>query len=120
MAGEISFISVGVGDLARGRAFYGALLGWGFEETPGGLVVAGAGVAAGMHGGDAGASPYVFFRADDLDAGLARVEALGGRREPVDHEDGGAEEVARFGRFALCRDDQGSLVGLHEPPAGGG
>ena len=119
MAGEVSFISVGVGDLARGRGFYGGLFGWGFEEARGGLVISGAGVAAGIHGGDAGASPYVFFRVDDLDAALARVEGLGGGREPVDHEGGDAEEAARFGRFALCRDDQGSVFGLHEPPAGG-
>jgi predicted enzyme related to lactoylglutathione lyase len=117
MAGEVSFISVGVGDLARGGAFYGALLGWAFEEVRGGLVVAGAGVPAGIHGGDPGASPYVFFRVDDLDAALARVAGLGGRRDAVDHEGGDAEEAARFGRFALCRDDQGSGFGLHEPPA---
>jgi predicted enzyme related to lactoylglutathione lyase len=121
MAGEVSFISIGVGDVPRGAAFYGGLLGWAFEETRGGLVIGGAGVGAGMHGGDAGASPYVFFRVDDLDAALARVEELGGAREPVgeDHGGGDAEEIARFGRFALCRDDQGSAFGLHELPGAG-
>jgi hypothetical protein len=34
--------------------------------------------------------------------------------------DGDAEAVARFGRFKLCRDDQGSRFGLHQPPAAGG
>jgi predicted enzyme related to lactoylglutathione lyase len=119
MAGEVSFISIGVGELPRGRAFYGGLFGWGFEEVAGGLVVSGAGVGAGIHGGDEGASPYVFFRVDDLDAALARVHELGGAREPVEGDHGGGEEeVARFGRFALCRDDQGSSFGLHQPPAG--
>src|SRR5262245_47080397 len=116
MAGEVSFISVGVGDAARGAAFYGGLLGWAFEETRGGLAISGAGVEAGIHGGDPGASPYVFFRVDDLDAALARVEELGGAREPVGEDHGGDEEAERFGRFALCRDDQGSAFGLHEPP----
>lgn len=33
-------------------------------------------------------------------------------------EDGGdsEESAARFGRFKLCRDDQGSAFGLHELP----
>lgn len=26
------------------------------------------------------------------------------------------ESVVRFGRFRLCRDDQGSPFGLHQPP----
>ena len=43
---------------------------------------------------------------------------LGGGPEPaVDEEHGDAEQEARFGRFALCRDDQGSTFGLHEPSA---
>lgn len=29
-----------------------------------------------------------------------------------------AESVARFGRFTLCHDDQGSAFGLHQPPQG--
>ncbi|MDR6414444.1 hypothetical protein J2808_001172 [Pseudarthrobacter sulfonivorans] len=30
------------------------------------------GVPGGLHGGDQGAVPYLFFRVDDLDAALAR------------------------------------------------
>jgi predicted enzyme related to lactoylglutathione lyase len=116
VAGEVSFISIGVGDVERGAAFYGGLLGWAFEETRGGLVISGGGVGAGMHGGDAGASPYVFFRVDDIEAALARVQELGGSREPAGEGHGDDEAVERFGRFALCRDDQGSGFGLHEPP----
>jgi predicted enzyme related to lactoylglutathione lyase len=33
MAGEASFFSVGVGDVARAKAFYGELLGWAFEDV---------------------------------------------------------------------------------------
>jgi uncharacterized protein len=29
---------------------------------------------------------------------------------------GDPDKVARFGRFVLCRDDQGSSFGLHKPP----
>ena len=119
MAGEVSFFSIGVGDVPRAKTFYGGLLGWTFEDRSGGSVIVGAGSAGGIHGGDEGASPYVFFRVDDLDAAVARVGELGGAPEPPgDERDGDEEEVARFGRFVLCRDDQGSRFGLHEPPAG--
>ena len=116
MAGEPSWFEIGVGDVERGRAFYGALLGW--ELTPfgeGGLVIGTPGAGGGMHGGDAGATATTFFRVDDLDASLARVEALGGERVMIDEGDEG--DATRLGRFAICRDDQGSLFGLHEPPA---
>jgi predicted enzyme related to lactoylglutathione lyase len=112
MHGELSFFELGVIDVDRGRAFYGHLFGWEFAgdgtiETPN--------VAGGMHGDDPGAGPLLFFRVDDLDAASARVRELGGElSDGVGGDD--AETVARFGRFAMCKDDQGSSFGLHEPP----
>ena len=72
-------------------------------------------VPGGIHGGDTGASPYLFFRVDDIDAALARVRELCG---VVVHHDSSHDPVsiARFGQFALCKDDQGSSFGLHQPP----
>ena len=119
MAGEVSFFELGVEDPAKGRAFYEGLFGWEFEPGPsggGGHAVRTPGVPGGMHGGDAGANPYIFFRIDDMDAALDRVLELGGS---VDHMDidGDEESQARYGRFKFCRDDQGSAFGLHQPPA---
>jgi len=51
-----------------------------------------------------------------MDAALERVRELGGTVEEADVGDDEAS-VARFGRFKLCRDDQGSPFGLHQPPA---
>lgn len=118
MNGELAYIELGVKDADAGRAFYGDLFGWAFEAGPsdGGYQITIPNVRGGMHGGDAGASPYVFFAVDDMDAALARVRELGGSVDEVDVE-GDAESVARFGRFRLCRDNQGSPFGLHEPPA---
>ncbi len=120
MAGEIRFFELGVEDVERGRAFYEGLFGWRFERGPSGegWTIATDGAPGGMHGGDASASPYVFFAVDDIDAALARVRELGGEVDEIDIE-GDADSVARFGRFKLCRDDQGSPFGLHEPPRGG-
>ncbi|MEU2432765.1 VOC family protein [Streptomyces sp. NPDC007861] len=120
MAGEISFFELGVDDAQKARTFYGGLFGWTFEPVPpgSGFSITTATVPGGVHGADAEASPYLFFKVDDLDAALARVVALGGAVEPGP---GGADEdpgtVARFGRFRFCRDDQGSPFGLHQPPA---
>ncbi len=48
---------------------------------------------------------------------IDRVRELGGEVDDVNVE-GDEESIARFGRFKLCRDDQGSGFGLHEPPSG--
>lgn len=114
MSGEVSFFEIGVEDVLGGRAFYGALFGWAFADGPnGGAVIEGSSVPAGLHGDDRGASPYLFLRVDDLEATVGRVRELGGA---VETHDDSAESVARFGRFALCVDDQGSRFGLHQPP----
>lgn len=117
MAGELAFFELGVGDTERGRAFYEGLFGWKFEPGPSGrgFVITAPNVTGGMHGGDAGAAPYVFFAVDDLDAAIARVRELGGDVEEIDVE-GDADSTATFGRFKLCRDDQGSPFGLHQAP----
>ena len=117
MAGELAFFELGVGDAEKGRAFYEGLFGWGFVAGPSGegWVIATPNVPGGMHPGDAGASPYVFFAVDDIDAAVARVQELGGAVEDMDVE-GDASSQAKFGRFRICRDDQGSPFGLHQRP----
>ena len=116
MSGEVSFIEFGATDAMTARSFYGKLFGWSFEPGPsgGGYAIDGAGVPAGVHSGDAGAAPYVFFRVDDLDAAAATVERLGGSVEALPDAD--EASIVTFGEFRLCRDDQGSPFGLHRPP----
>jgi len=117
MAGELSFFELGVEDPDRGRVFYQGLFGWSLEPGPTGqgFAIGTPNVPGGLHGGDPGATPYVFFRVDNLDQALDRVRELGGEAEATEM-DGDEESIARFGRFRLCRDDQGSRFGLHEPP----
>ncbi|MGH8823538.1 MAG: VOC family protein [Jiangellaceae bacterium] len=117
MAGDLAFFELGVQDVEKGRVFYEGLFGWTFDPGPsgGGFVISTPNVPGGMHGGDAGATPLVFFRVDDMEAALVRVRELGGKVDDTDVE-GDDESVARFGRFNLCTDDQGSPFGLHQPP----
>jgi predicted enzyme related to lactoylglutathione lyase len=116
MAGELSFFELGVEDVERGRAFYEGLFGWRFEPTGGGFAIAAPNVPGGIHGGDRGGGPYVFFQVDDLEAALERVRELGGAVDEPDEDGDDEATVARFGRFRQCRDDQGSSFGLHQPP----
>jgi uncharacterized protein len=102
MAGELSFFELGVQDAERGRAFYEGLFGWRFAPGP--------------SGEDEGSAPYVFFAVDDIEAAMERVRELGGVVDEADIE-GDEDSIARSGRFKLCRDDQGSPFGLHQPPA---
>jgi uncharacterized protein len=118
MAGEISFFELGVGDFEAARTFYGGLFGWTFEQGPtegGGYAIHTPNVPGGVHGGDPGASPYLFFAVDDIDAAVEKVRELGGTLEEIDVGDD-PETAARFGRFKFCRDDQGSPFGLHQRP----
>ena len=119
MSGELSFFELGVEDTEKGRTFYEGLFGWTFAPGPtgSGFTIATPSVSGGMHGGDSGATPYVFFEVDEMEAALGRVRELGGQVEDIDVE-GDEDSVAKFGRFKLCRDDQGSPFGLHQPPAG--
>ena len=118
MTGELSFFEIGVEDADKGRAFYEAMFGWKMEPGPSGQgsTITTPEPARWHARRRRGAAPYLFFAVDDIDAALDRVRELGGSIEDMD-VDGDEQAQAQFGRFKLCRDDQGSPFGLHEPPA---
>ncbi len=118
MSGQPTFFELGVEDAERARAFYSGVFGWHMATGPSGsgFTIDTGGTPGGIHGGDPGAVPYVFFGVDDIEAAIARVRELGGAVDDADVE-GDEASIATFGRFKLCRDDQGSPFGLHQPPA---
>jgi hypothetical protein len=71
------------------------------------------------------AGEVAFFElgVEDVARGRVFYEGLfGWRFEPGPSGEGftigaGEESVALWGRFRLCRDDQGSPFGLHQPPS---
>lgn len=119
MTGEPSFFSLGVQDAERGRAFYGALFGWRMEPGPNrGFAITTTGVPGGIHDDDLAGISVPVLPGGRSRRGARTVREPGGAVEETEHDDeDDPESVARFGRFALCRDDQGSSFGLHQPPA---
>lgn len=115
MANPVAFFEVISPDHERAQKFYSELFGWQVAADPAmggyGLVDTGAGdggVGGGIGpgtGDETGVKIYV--RVDDLDAYLARAEALGGKRlvPPTDLP-------GDFGRFAVLTDPDGNQVGL--------
>jgi predicted enzyme related to lactoylglutathione lyase len=115
MTGKPAYFELGVQDTAKAQRFYGELFGWDFKAFGTGAQIETGGMPGGMHGGDAGARPYLFFEVEDMAAALEQVRSLGGTVYDEDIE-GDSEQQATTGRFVLCGDDQGSHFGLHEPP----
>ncbi len=112
-AGDLGYFTLGVPDVARGKAFYGALLGWRFEpdsiqadvvyshvgnvRPPGGLVSRDDRLVG-------------YFRVTDIQVAVARVRELGGQAEEP--------SSSPSGWSATCHDDQGQPVHLWQPAEG--
>lgn len=117
--GDVSYITLGLPDVARGRAFYGSVLGWRFSP---GRSEHGAQVDAivpmmGLWDGEQPAGGRVHgavlgFRVDDIASAVSSVRAHGGTiSEP--HREPYALAAEGF-------DDQGIPIYLHEMPGLGG
>ena len=111
MVVEPGYLTLGVADVARARAFYGSLFGWQFDASPGqskyahvnntklpmGIVQSAEGIAS------------LFFRVEDIEAAVGQVLALGGAAEPP--------AASESGWSCACTDNQGSKFSLWQPSA---
>lgn len=100
--GELAYLTVGVPDTARFRAFFGAVFGWRF--TPGhvqdGWNVEGARPMTGLHGGVDRPRIVPMYQVADIEAAVLRVRQAGGTAvDPAQRP---------YGVESLCSDDQGS------------
>jgi uncharacterized glyoxalase superfamily protein PhnB len=111
---EVGYYTLAVPDVARGRAFYGAVFGWEFGPTADGqggtyAHVENVRLPLGLTG-DRTTGPKLYYRVADIDDAVARVRAHGGYTDAISE--------SRSGRGAECRDDQGVAFALWEPAPG--
>lgn len=110
MAGQLVHFEIAAGDTARARAFWSALLGWEFQQSPGGMdyqmaqISETTGSAIYAADGDARGT-RAYFDVDDIRTGRERVGELGGQA-------GDAMPVPGMGWFAICTDTEGNEFGI--------
>lgn len=113
--GTPTWVDLGIPDLDKAMAFYGAVFGWTFEVGPAETghytmcLLDGKPVAALSPNSDQGTTDYwwnMYFATDDCDGSTKRITDAGGTIvvEPMD--------VADQGRLALAKDPTGAQFGL--------
>ena len=111
MPGQIVHIEIPADDTEKGRAFWGSLFGWQFEAYPGAAgeyhmtQISDTSGAAIMGGEPGKKGARAYFDVDDINAGAARVNELGGEAsDPM--------PVPGMGWFSTCTDPHGNEFGL--------
>jgi hypothetical protein len=108
---QIVHFEIPADDTGKSREFYGGLFGWQFQNFPGPseywmgeIVPKQSGVAiTNMEPNKRGTRAY--FDVEDIKAGAARVNELGGKA-------GEAMPVPNMGWFVTCSDPHGNEFGL--------
>ncbi len=111
MPGEMVHIEIPADDTEQARHFWGSLFGWEFNAfpTPNGeyhmarVSESSGGAVTNMEPGKRGTRTY--FNVDDISAGVARVQELGGQADQP-------QPVPQMGWFATCRDPHGNEFGI--------
>jgi predicted enzyme related to lactoylglutathione lyase len=110
--GDISYISLGLPDPARGQAFYGAVLGWSLSpgQSAGGQVdevTPQVGLWNGVRAdGSVTLGAVLGYRVDDAAAMVGRVREAGGTATDP--------EERPYGLESACEDNQGLPFYLHQ------
>lgn len=113
--GDLGYLTLGVPDLQRAKAFFGTLLGWRFEEdaTSEGRSSSHVGNVdppLGVVGGEATPRSTLYFRVGDVREAAARAVDLGG--------EAGDPTLHPSGWNVACVDDQGLHFDLWQPADG--
>ena len=108
--GDLAYSSVWLPDVARGAAFYAAVLGWQVEpgREPRSRRIGGVTPPMGMWGDVADGTLFLCHAVDDVHAAVARVRAAGGSSDEPTQES--------FGLVANCVDNQGMRFALLDVP----
>ena len=111
---QLGYFTIGVPDIDKARAFYGALFGWTFDAASSHETYAHVADSDPPFGFTkverARDSSHLYFRVEDVDALCERVTELGGQAAvPSD---------GKSGRTAVVSDDQGVSFSLWRPAPG--
>ena len=106
--GDVSYITLEVGDSARARAFYGTVLGWRVEHgrVPDGWQVLGTAPMAGLSGGHTQITCVPMYRVDNINTAVERVRAAGSTATDPTQEP--------YGWISSCTDDQGTRFSISQ------
>ncbi len=109
MAGKPVHVEIGARDVERAVAFYGDLFGWELQSyegspTPYYMTRFSEDTGGAIYGSD-GPGGRVYYDVDDIDAGRARVQELGGSADDP-------QPVPGMGWFVTCTDPEGNPFGL--------
>ena len=111
---QLGYFTLDTLDIARAKAFYGALFGWTFDEAASHATyahVANSDPACGFTKVERiSSASSLYFRVDDISAMCARVNELGGKAAVPSESPSGLSAV-------VC-DDQGLSFSLWQPAAG--
>lgn len=111
---NLGYFTIDTPDVAKARAFYGALFGWAFDEDaskPTYAHVADSNPPFGFTKVERTSGvPNLYFRVDDIDAVCKRVSELGGKSA--------VPSESATGRSCAVCDDQGVSFSLWQPKAG--
>jgi PhnB protein len=104
--GDLYYFTLPTPDLAKAQTFYGAVLGWTFDDPNNGHIGNISAPPGSAHGAASGTTD-LYFVVDDIRTAIVRVREMGGTaEEPVFHDSGAA---------ATCIDDQGTRFFLSVP-----
>ncbi|HEX9338859.1 MAG TPA: VOC family protein, partial [Pseudonocardiaceae bacterium] len=108
--GDLAYSSLWLPDVARGEAFYSAVLGWRIEAegVPRGRRISGVTPPMGMWGDVEDGTLFLCHAVDDVHAAVARVHAAGGSADEPTREP--------YGVIANCTDNQGTRFAMVDAP----
>jgi predicted enzyme related to lactoylglutathione lyase len=111
MPGQVVHFEIPAGDTAKAREFWSSLFGWQWQAvdspTEYHMTQISDQTGGAIYAPDPAAKrgTRAYFDVDDINAGAARVNELGG-------EAGEAMPVPGMGWFAICKDTEGNEFGL--------
>jgi uncharacterized glyoxalase superfamily protein PhnB len=105
--GDLYYFTLATPDMAKAKAFFGAVLGWQFGGEDQGHVENISAPPGAVNAATAGTGARLWFVVDDIHTAIARVRDHGGTaQDPIDYESGWSSD---------CTDDQGTVFSLSVP-----